>query len=154
MRLTPKSEQQIQNENLLPLGEYDFEILDAEETTSKAGNDMIKMKVKIFTDDHGERTIFDYLMENVAYKLRHAAEACGLLESYESGVLDAEDFKRKVGRCKIGVQKDKSGQYPDRNVIQDYLIDAPKGDAPKPASSYARRQPAMAGGHIDDDIPF
>jgi hypothetical protein len=151
MRITPKSEQEIQNENLLPAGEYDFEIMDAEEAVSKAGNDMIKLKVKIFSDDHGERIVFDYLMESVAYKLRHAAEACGLLESYESGLLDAEDFKLKVGRCKVGVQKDKSGQFPDRNSVSDYLMSVPSGPS---ASKPPVRQRQMAHADLDDEVPF
>jgi hypothetical protein len=33
------------------------------------------------------------------------------------GSLDAIDFVGKTGLAKIGIQKDKTGQYPDKNSI-------------------------------------
>lgn len=146
MRFTPKTAAEVDAGDLWPNGTYDFEIVSAEEATSKAGNDMIKLRVKIFNDAGQSQTLFDYLMESVAYKLRHACEACGLLESYEAGELNAEDFEGKSGTCKINVQKDKSGQYPDKNGIADYM--AQKGGVAKPA------RPKPAADDLDDSIPF
>lgn len=148
MKFTPKSEQEIQSENLLAPGIYDFEILKAEDTISKAsGADMVKLQLHVFDADGQPRTVFDYLLESVAYKLRHAAEVCDLLGDYERGQLAAEDFVGKTGKCKIAVQKDKSGQFPDRNGVSDYIVDAPRQSA-----AVHQRKPAMA--HMDDDIPF
>lgn len=148
MKFTPKSENEITSENLLTPGIYGFEIMEASDEVSKAGNEMIKLTVHVF-DDGEPVTIFDYLMEKVAYKLRHAAEACGLLADYESGILDAIDFQGKTGRCKVAVQKDKTGQYPDKNGIADYL----KPDAAAQTRPASARVKAPAG-DIDDDIPF
>lgn len=152
MKFTPKSEQEIAEENLLTPGVYGFEIVDAEDTTSKAGNDMIKLTVHVFAEDGSPVTIFDYLMEKVAYKLRHAAEACGLIGEYESGTLDAFDFKGKTGRCKIVIQKDKSGQFPDKNGIADYI----KSDAvqERSAARPSSRVKVPAGDDLEDSIPF
>jgi hypothetical protein len=154
VRFTPKTEKELAEDGLWEPGIYDFEILGAEEATSKAGNDMIKLRVKIFNQSGGSQIVFDYLMEAVAYKLRHAAEACGLLKQYEGGTLEAYDFEGKSGQAKVSIQKDKTGQYPDKNGIADYLP-APQQAAPqRGATSQRRPAPATAGRDLDDDIPF
>lgn len=150
----PKTEAEIKAESNFPIwpaGVVDFEIRAAEDTVSKNGNDMIKLTVDIYNSEGKKQTVFDYLLESIAYKLRHCADACGLTAQYESGALDAIEFEGKSGKCKINIQKDKSGQYPDKNGIADYLVDeAPaQSAATKPA---AARKPAMAD--LDDDIPF
>lgn len=152
MRFAPKSADEIAQDGLLKPGVYDFEIAGAEDAISKSsGAEMIKLRVKVFDLDGGSTIIFDYLMESVAYKLRHAAEVCGLERAYERGELNAFDFEGKVGRVKVAIQKDKTGQYPDKNSIADYL---PAEAGPAPTRAPARTAaPAMAGG-IDDDIPF
>lgn len=147
MKFTPRTENEIAADKLLPPGLYGFEIIDAEDTTSKAGNDMIKLTVHVYNGDGAPVTIFDYLMERIAYKLRHAAETCGLLGEYESGALNAIDFKGKTGRCKVVIQQDKNGQYPDKNSIADYV----RADS----APVARVRVAGGGDSIDDDsIPF
>lgn len=136
MKFTPKTEEEINADGLIPAGEYPFEITEATDQFSKAGNEMIVLRVIVFHGS-GESIIYDYLMEAVAYKLHHAAAACGLLEQYNSGNLDAALFEYKTGRCKVAIQKDKSGNYPDRNVIRDYIVTKPGGSNP-----------------VDDEIPF
>lgn len=150
MKFQPKSKSEIDSDGMLPAGEYDFEIISAEDTISKSsGNEMIKLKVYVFDVEGGKRTIFDYLMPSVAFKLRHAAEACGLEDEYESGSLEALDFEGKTGRCKVNIQKDKSGQYPDRNGIADYIVTVTTGSVEK------KTQRAKAAPRdLDDEIPF
>ena len=92
MKFAPKSEKEIASANLLTPGVYGFEIIEAEEATSKAGNDMIKLMVHVFKEDGTPVTVFDYLMESVAYKLRHAAEGCGILHAYEQGTTGCTRF--------------------------------------------------------------
>lgn len=150
MRFQPKTKEEIAADGLLQPGEYDFEIVSGEDTVSKAGNDMIKLRLNVYTESGGKVTMFDYLMPTVAFKLRHACEACGLEDEYESGNLEALDFEGKTGRCKVAVQKDKSGQYPDRNGIADYI-------APVTVGSVAKKTARAAGGgsqDLDDAIPF
>ena len=152
MRFAPKSENELASANLWGPGEYDFEVNAAEEATSAKGNDMVKLTVWVFNHEGQRRTVFDYLVdtEGGAYKIRHFAEATGLLPQYERGELLADDMAGRTGRCKLTVQKDKSGQYPDKNGIGDYL--KPKAGA-RPLSAPAQRKPVPAG-DIDDDIPF
>lgn len=121
MKFTPKTEKEIIEEGLLPVNTYDAEITAAAEETSAKGNDMIKLKLGVFDDEGTQRVIFDYLLESMPLKLRHAAEACGLVDEYESGSLSADDFVGKNVRVKVGIKKDKTGQYPDSNGIMDYI---------------------------------
>ena len=123
MRFQPKSEKEIQDERfpVLSPGKYHFEVLDAQEKVSKNGNPMIMVKLKIL--DQGFNVlgyVQDFLMEAIPYKLRHAAYVCGLGDHYELGALQANMFHGKTGVLELVIQKDKSGQYPDKNSVQDY----------------------------------
>lgn len=57
MRFEPKSEDQLKAEFLLPDGEYDFTVTEAEEKQSAKGNDMIALKLTAYTPDGGERAL-------------------------------------------------------------------------------------------------
>lgn len=147
MRFTPKTENEIASANLWPAGEYDFEVIKAEDTASKAGNDMTALTVRIFDIEGKHRQVLDYLVDSVnsAYKTRHFAEATGMMEQYDKGEMLAFEMVGRTGRCKVNVQKDHSGQYPDKNGIADY-IKAGAGSAPTPR--VATRE------ELDDVIPF
>lgn len=130
MRFQPKSEKEIQEEKLLPVGEYGFVISNALEKISKAGNEMIELTVRVYKPDGNFVLVRDYLMESMAFKLRHCAEACNLLENYEAGDLNADHFVGKEGFVKIKTQKgalkdknDPNGKrYDDQNAIADYIV--------------------------------
>lgn len=85
--------------------------------------------------------MFDYLLESIPHKLRHAAEGCGLLASYDSGQLQAHEFNSKTGRVKLGIDPEKNG-YPGKNVVKDYV---PNGLANAPAK--------RAPDNLDDKYP-
>ena len=122
MKFTPKSEKEINEANLLPdKTKASFEVLAAEDQVSGKGNDMIKLKVAIFLNGEQKTILFDYLLEAMAFKLRHFCQNTGLIEKYETGELTAADCMGKIGGCLIGIQKDKTGAYPDKNVIKDYI---------------------------------
>lgn len=151
IKLSNKSDEQLKKEiaesNLTPKNTIcDFEVLDevtfgtktyqTQDSQSKAGNDMIVLVLKVY---HGDsfKTIVDYLTagnERMEFKLRHAINSCGLVTN---GAISAKDFIGKSGKCKIGIQSDKSGEYADRNVVQDYM--------PKSIAVTAE---------LDDEIPF
>lgn len=160
MRFTPKTEKEIQEEGLLQPGTYSFEIVAAEEKTSAKGNDMIELKLFVYDDEGRPRTMRDFLTESIAYKLRHAAEVCGLLDDYEAGELTASDFIGKTGQLKIRIEKDKSGQYPDKNGVADYI--KPEDSIVRPVSAHNRAKAdgyqaakeAQAPIELDDEIPF
>jgi hypothetical protein len=123
MNFKPRTEQELVDMRLWKKGIYDFEIVDAFETASKTkGNPMIELKVRITGTDGAARIITDYLLEQRGEKLRHAAQACGLIDKYESGSISNTDFQHKRGKLKLGVEKDRSHTYPDKNVVLDYVV--------------------------------
>jgi hypothetical protein len=152
MRFTPKSDKELAEEKLAPEGEYGFEVSGAVDKQSKAGNDMIELTLRIYKPDGNFFLLSDYLMEAMLYKISHACRACGIYEKYESGNLVAEDFIGKTGRLKLGIQKDKTGQYPDRNAVKDYIV-------PKDGESFTPPKDNLdktlsKNDDMDDEIPF
>ena len=152
MKFTPKSDKEIAEEKLLPEGQYPFEISGGEDTTSKAGNDMIKLTVRVFKDDGTFVLVSDYLMEQMLYKIKHACDACGLTEKYNAGELLGSDFIGRTGELKLKIQEDKTGQYQARNSIADYIV--PKeGESPvKPPKDNLDK--LIEGDDLEDEIPF
>lgn len=154
MRTTPKTEKEIQEANLLPKGWYPFTIQKAEEKTSKAGNEMIELNVQVYKDN-GFVFVKDWLMDTEfgAYKLRHCAATCDVLDDYEGGGIQADSLEGKEGYVKISIQKSKDKDFPDKNQIQDYAKDMPvqKGEA---AVGKPNKANIEEPGADDDDIPF
>lgn len=146
MRFEPKTEKQIAEEGLLQPGVYDFEVVKGEDRQSKSGNDMIELVLSVTGDDGSARRVTDYLLEKLAYKLRHAAATCGVLGKYERGDLCGDDFMGRAGRVKLKIQA--SEGYPDKNAVVDYVVEEKK------ASAAPARRPAMADNDLDDSIPF
>jgi len=133
MNFQPRTEQEIQDAKLWKKGEYAFEVADATEKQSKAGNPMIELRLRI-TDGKSARSISDYLLDETAGKLRHAASACGLLDKYDHGSLSDSDFKGRRGRLVLGVEKDRAKVYPDKNVVIDYVCTETLKNATGPAA--------------------
>lgn len=161
MRFDPRSEKDLEAEalaarGLLPNGPCAFTVLDAVDKVSKAGNEMIVMTVEIVPNDPllPVRNLTDYLLESMAFKLRHFCGATGLIGKYEHGTLEARDCIRKSGICMIGIEQDKDKKFPPKNRIADYVVDAtaPQQDAPTepPVTRPKSQQPEMS----DSDIPF
>ena len=146
MNYTPKTEEQLAEESLLPEGIYDFEIVGTDDRSSKKGNEMITLKLRVFDGSGGERHVFDYIAFGSSFgerKFRHAANTCGLLEVYNSGNLTALDFLRKSGRAKIKQQKGTEDFPKPKNVVADYIISDSGPTDTRPAREI-----------IDDGLPF
>lgn len=166
MKFQPKSEIDLQNDNLWPVGVYGFEVLEdvtlgqnhyqTIDRVSKNGNEMIQLVLKVYNDDGRFITVIDYLLESIAYKLRHAAAACGLLDKYETGILTAADFKGKSGNLKLKIDKDKTGQYSDRNGVADYVTpeDYVSASPKNRINGVVGAKSSAAADMISDDIPF
>jgi hypothetical protein len=142
---TAKTEKELQEELVIPEGEYNIEVLDANDKTSKAGNEMIELGLKVFKDDGSHILVTDYLMEKILYKLKHACECFGLQKEYKNESVVANDFIGKTGKAKIVIQVDKEGKYPDKNGVKDYVVK----DGQKIEDYEANGEPLES-----DDIPF
>ena len=121
MKFTPRTEDEIADSRLLK--KRDLRLRDsAFDKDSKAGNQMIELKIRVSNGNGETRVLGDYLLEKRPDKLLHAARACGIEEKYKTGSVPAVDFRGKRGRLKLAVEKGKNG-YPDKNVIADYICD-------------------------------
>ena len=151
MRFAPKTQEELDFENLLPKGEYDFEVAKAEDAVSKkTGAEMIKVNLKVF-HDNGFQFVTDYLMEKMAYKLRHFFETIGQIEAYNAGSVVAADL---VGACgKVQIDIEPAGEFPAKNVVKDYGSKAKKS-AEKAAAKPAFIKQAEAEADDDGQIPF
>jgi len=123
MRFTPLTDQELAHANLIDPGQYNFFVVDAKERISKAGSDMIELKLRITDINHRERFVFDYLLEAMKFKLKHFTDATGLAEKYTAGLLTAEDCIGKTGSVEIIIQKSKDPNYADKNSVKDYIVD-------------------------------
>ena len=149
MQFNPVSEQEAdaQASGLWEDGTYDYEVTEAEEKESNAGNEMTALTLSIFNADGGRRKIFDYLVatEGSAWKIRHFAASCGLLAEYEKGNLMANEMIGRTGKCLIRTQKAKD-LYPAKNVVGDYV----KAAAGARAASRAK----VLADDLGDEVPF
>lgn len=147
MRFTPKSEEELQIGSLVEDGTYAYQVIDAKESISKAGHDMIEMKLIIWDKEGREHMLFDYLLEAMGYKLRHFCESHGMLDKYNSGQLSASDCRDKQGKVDVIVQAGKAnpngGVYPARNSVKDYVV----GDISEPVKPTVKED-------FDTDLPF
>lgn len=136
MKITPKTEKEIVEANLMPKGIYPFEVLEAVDATSKKGNDMITATLRIFTPDGKTRLLTTYLMEAMAAQLFHFCTYCGLAAEYGAGTLTAAQCVGKTGFVDIGIKEDKTGQYPPQNTVKDFVRPKPlaPGATPHPAA--------------------
>lgn len=154
MKITPKSEAQIIEESLVPVGLYDFEVVEAADTTSSNGNEMIVLIHHIYSEAGKKYSIKDYLLESFAFKLRHACDACGILNIYESGNLIADDFLGKTGKLEIKHGPDSRDKAVTQASVKDYVKRSSAlygGAAPV---GYVKPQAAKEIDPFDDEIPF
>jgi len=141
MKFTPKTEEELNP--LLQDGTWDFEVIKAEAKLSKSGNEMIHILVKVWDMNGTSSIVNDYLISSILYKVRHFCYGTGLEQHYENGDLSDVMCVGRTGKCKGKIEKDKTGQYPDKNIIVDYLEKADAASKEKNAKD-----------EFDDDIPF
>lgn len=144
MKFTPKAESELGGQfDPWPDGIYGFEVSEAEQQISKNGNEMIHLTLFVYNGNGVRRTIHDYLLEAMLYKLQHAAEACGI--DHRSGELNPRDFVGKTGRLKLTIEPERDG-YPAKNRVRDYVTG--------PSGMFKMASKPVTGKDIGDEIPF
>ena len=157
MQFNSKSREELARESLTPPGEYDFEIISAEETTSKKGNEMIKLKLRVFVEN-GEIHVYDYLVAGMEYKLANFCDAIGRSDDYDDGEINADNLVGCAGKLKLVIeeaQKDKDTgevKWPAKNVVKTYI--AGKKGQEKMAERRVKTAPTAAVKTDDEEIPF
>ena len=165
MQFKPKSEEEdkkVKDFSLLPDGDYDFEVLGAEERFNTAGEPYIAMKLGVWDQGGRQQWVFNNLSasDTMLWKLRHFAGAVGIMAAYESGDINPLNLMGLSGKCKIYSKKDGKGIL--RNDVKDYI---PRVSKPASFSEtlkkginspVSRQTPsASVAEPIDDDeIPF
>jgi hypothetical protein len=151
MNFTPKNEQEIAAEGLLPAGLYDFEVITAEEKVSKSGNDMIALELKVYDAEGRTRFVRDWLLEAFLRKLMAFCKETNLRGAYEAGTLKAGDLVGKSGKVELAIEE--KGDFPAKNTVKTYGSKASgtKSSDPLPAKFKPSAPQAEV---MEDDIPF
>lgn len=150
MKFNPLSEDNSASEKkLLDPGEYAYKIMDAFDTVSKNGNDMITLRIEA-----GGVTFNEYLVDlpKLAWKIKSFALSCGAVDEYNSGELIAGDLIGLTGKAMVKVES-RDG-YDDRNVVEKWL--------PADRDAVKMVKDALGGTVVadtrndkeDDDLPF
>lgn len=138
------------SQRILPDGEYDFEVLKAEPQTSQAGNEMLKLMVRVFDGNGNKIQLFDYLVasDKAAWKIAQFCKATGMESKLDAdGELLADDVKGRTGVCRVVVDDD--DQWGTRNQIGGYVVDT---DAE--TDNQADHKPVREMPPDNSEIPF
>lgn len=154
MRFSARTENELAEANLIPEGIYRFKVIEVADAISEAGNEMIKLTLEVTDHQNHKRILTDYLLEAMAFKLRHFCVATGLLKQYEAGELTAPQCFAHSGEVSIAIQKGK-GEYRDRNVIKDYIEPQALHDHHSPVQAQNMGSTQNQGQQFtNDDIQF
>lgn len=133
----------------IPAGTYMATITAAVEKTSKSGNPMIEVKFDVYMPDGGQRTMRDWIVQTMAWKLGKIADAIGETEAFASGQFKSEDYVGRNLELKIEHKPDKRDGGTRAQIT---------GFAPL-AGTISTKVAKLPGGGKDatvkdDDIPF
>ena len=146
MNFTPKSEEECKKPfPVVPKGEYDFEVIESTDATSKNGNDMIKLLIAIWQGEQILCRVFDYLLPAMEAKLRHACDSCGLLDKYQSGNIQSDDFVGRTGKVKIKISR-ATAEYLAKNEVEDYVC--------RPAKPLTQGKQKRQPGEENEKMPW
>jgi hypothetical protein len=93
MRFTPISKEEADKQSkksytLLSEGDYDFVVISATNKISKSGKDMIELVLGLYDGkENPVARIYDYLLEDFQWKIRHFCESVGLKKIMRTGYL-------------------------------------------------------------------
>ena len=142
MKFKPQTEEaSASTRKVLPAGIYDAEVLLAEETRSKAGNDMMKIKLAVYRPNGGQEWVWDYITDT-SYRLGQLMSACGLSEQYQKGEVHPDEIEGKSFKVTLKIDPAR-GEYSERNSVGRYGTATPK---PTPSAEESTE--------AEDDIPF
>ena len=130
MKFKPQTEEEsaVSTRKVLPAGIYDAEVLLAEETRSKAGNDMMKIKLAVYRPNGGQEWVWDYITDT-SYRLGQLMSACGLSEQYQKGEVHPDELEGKCFKVTLKIDPAR-GEYSERNSVGRYGLATPKPAAP------------------------
>lgn len=142
--------------NLLEDGDYDAVVKAANRSLSRSNNIMADMIVAVFDKEGNTHDIRDFLVftEKMLWKLKHFCDSSGQEQLYLDEKFTPEHAANQHIRVRVRTQhgneipldklngKPIGSRYPDKNVIDDYLV-GKSNVIGKPKDEF-----------IDSDIPF
>lgn len=157
MQFDPNDVGEQPQRKLIGEGEYDFEVMDAENTVFKdddGEHKQIKLKLRIFADEGSIvlNTWVGYPV-NKLWRLRDFCRCVGLEKAWESGEVTPDDCVGKAGECVVGIWK-------ERNTIRKFLPEYHEvGDSKPKKSKGVKTTAGKFYSDIDeaakeDDFPF
>ena len=156
----PENEKDIGFDVILP-GKYRAEVTDASIASMKNGKGtMLCLSWVVTTGDYEGRYVFQNIVHThtespdaMAFgrgRIKSLCAACGITEP----VTNVDVFLYKPCFIQVGIEKDKTGEYPDKNKvtrIMPLVVNAPPQEQKAIA---AKAAPQKADGAKDDSIPF
>lgn len=131
-------------------GDYDIEVIDAIETVSRTGHDMIELKLRTSAGSY----LYDFLVfiPNAFWKIDSFRAATGETVTPEDDVeITADDLIGRTGTARLVVEEYKGKK---RNKVAAWLTPKP-GAQPSPQAARAPRPaPIPQPDAADDEIPF
>jgi hypothetical protein len=104
----------------LPEGEYEAEIMTAENKVSKSsGNPMIELQLNCHATDGNTVRVFDYIANpRSLWKLKSICRCCGM--DFDDGIIDEQLLvgKRMTVKLKVRAATD---EYSEKNEVVAYL---------------------------------
>ena len=131
--------------DLCPEGEWEAEILSAEDRVSQNGNPMLELMLRVFGAEGEEYAVQDWVTATprMQWKIRHLCESAHV--QYERDELPPDDFMGRNVRVKITINED--AKWGKQNRVADYLPRAGNGPT-------VRALPQTEAALDDADIPF
>lgn len=129
-------------------GLNEFIVKDAIQKTSKAGNEMIELKLEVSDNKDHTALIYDYIVskDNCMWKLKNFCEQVGLIENYNIGFIEPSDCLNKTGTCITRYRK-ATTEFSERLIIKEYCK---KDNDSLPTKTESNGSSVI----IDDSIPF
>ena len=136
---------------LIPVGEYDVRITEAQEKISQSsGNDMIELVCQP-TDEKIKGKLWAYIVDNeyAAQKIGEILNSCGVSTNQIPETITAKTFLGKVGRVKVR-HTNKNGE-PKAEI--NYWI-KPKAGESAPSQGNTSPAPDSDDDTKASDVPF
>ena len=139
-----EKEQEDKSFDLLPPGDYDFEIKDAKHKVSDSTGSIYWQFMLRCTDGTHTANVFDNILERENFEWKWGQLFDSIGEDLED-TADAENLIGEVGRVRIQIET-KPG-YDDRNTVKRYLKKAKVPELVNEKKSSRSKK-------TDDDLPF
>jgi hypothetical protein len=156
--MNPPTEEELDKMDLMEPGIYDFEVLKSTRKTSKSGNPMCEINVKVYGHDGSAKCFFDYLVFSPTgmciRKIKHFCESVGWGDKYKSNNIP-EEMEMLSGKLQLGIQEPKLKPEPNpnrefysaKNIVLDYIASSLKSSSN--SISDKKEEPFH-----DDELPF